>query len=233
MTSSIFMSSPINAILEGLYETNLTMADLKKRGDFGIGTFNDLDGELVLLDGAVYQMDVSGNVCKVSDNEKTPFATACFFHPSSREEIKNRLQYVDFIPFLDLCLPSRNMMYAIRVDGFYSRVRTRSVPRTANYTPLVEATALQKESEFKNVRGTLVGFFTPDFVPSVNVPGYHFHFITEDRKHGGHLLECDIEEGQVEIQFYSRMDLNFPMTLDYLCADFDRDAREDIEHAER
>ena len=231
-TSSIFMSSPINAILEGFYETNLTMAELKKKGDFGIGTFNDLDGELILIDGSVYQMDISGNVCMVDDDVKTPFATACFFKPSSHEVIRNRLDHEAFNRFLDVCLPSRNMMHAIRVNGFFSRMRTRSVPRTANYTPLVEATALQKESEFENVRGTLVGFFTPDFVPSINVPGYHFHFITENRKHGGHLLECDIDDGLLEIQFYSRLDLNFPITIDYLCADFDRDARKDIEKAE-
>ena len=125
------------------------------------------------------------------------------------------------------------MMYAIRIDGEFSHVRTRSVHRTNNYTPLVEATASQVISEFDDVAGTLLGFYTPDFIPSVNVPGYHFHFITADRTRGGHLLECDLTKGSMAMQFYTRMDLNLPMTLDYLSADFNRDAAEDLEKAER
>lgn len=227
------MPSPINAVLEGLYEANTTMAELKTHGNFGIGTFNDLDGELVLLDGIIYQLDINGNAQSIDDNEKTPFAAVCHFEPISTETVEAPLDYKHFQTFLDKCLPSRNMMYAIRVDGRFSRVRTRSVPRTENYTPLVKATAAQKESIFSNIDGTLVGFFTPAFIPSVNVPGFHFHFMTLDRSRGGHLLECDLISGTISVQFYTRLDLNLPITLDYLSADFNRNAAEDLEKAER
>lgn len=231
--NEIFMVSPINAILEGLYETPLTISELKKYGDFGIGTFNDLNGELVLLDGIAFQFDVDGVVHKVKDDEKTPFAAASFFQPFSVEEISSQLGYSHFNSFLDRSLPSLNMLYAIRVDGSFSRVRTRSVPKTKNYTPLVEATAFQKEMRLRDVEGTLVGFYTPEFMPSVNVPGFHFHFITKDRRQGGHLLECDLSRGKLSIQICNRLVLNLPMTLDYLSVDFNRDAKKDLEKAER
>ena len=231
--NEIFMVSPINAILEGLYETPLTISELKENGDFGIGTFNDLNGELILLDGVAYQFDVNGVVHKVADDEKTPFAASCFFEPFSFEEIDSHLNYSAFSSFLDNCLPSPNMVYAIRIDGEFSRVRTRSVPKTANYTPRVEATALQKESLFEDVEGTLVGFYTPEFMPSVNVPGYHFHFLTNDCRRGGHLLECELNKGRLSMQICSRLVLNLPMTLDYLSVDFHRDAKKDLEKAER
>lgn len=227
------MPSPINSVLEGLYEANTTMAELKKHGDFGIGTFNDLDGEMVLLDGIVYQLDIDGCAQSVGDNDKTPFAAVCNFDPITRENVENELNPQSFTAFLDQCLPSRNMMYAIRVDGLFSHLRTRSVRRTENYTPLVEATATQKVSVFEHTEGTLVGFFTPAFIPSVNVPGYHFHFITKDRSRGGHLLECSLSRGTVMIQFYTRLDLNLPVTLDYLSAEFHRNAAADLEKAER
>lgn len=230
---AVYMSSPINALLEGFYETNLTIGMLKEKGDFGIGTFNDLDGELLLVDGEVFQLDVNAIAHRVRDDVKTPFASACFFRPFSTEEVESELDYPAFSRFLDQCLPSPNMLYAIRVEGFFRRVRTRSVPRTANYTPLVEATAEQKEACFEQVEGTLVGFYTPGFIPSVNVPGYHFHFIDAARSQGGHLLECHLLRGKIQLQSYSRLDLNIPMTMDYLCAEFERDARKDIEQAER
>ena len=231
--NEIFMVSPINAILEGLYETPLTVAELKQHGDFGIGTFNDLNGELILLDGIVYQLDVDGIAHEVEDGQKTPFAASCFFNPFSVEEILSPLDHRAFNNFIDLCLPSPNMLYAIRIDGNFASVRTRSVPKTEKYTPLVEATALQKESLFKEVEGTLVGFYTPGFMPSVNVPGYHFHFLTSDCRRGGHLLACDLVNGRLSMQICTRLILNLPMTLDYLSVDFQRDARNDLEKAER
>ncbi|MBN2809191.1 MAG: acetolactate decarboxylase [Deltaproteobacteria bacterium] len=231
--NEIFMVSPINAILEGLYETPLTIAELKQHGDFGIGTFNDLNGELILLNGIAYRFDVDGLVHMVNDEEKTPFAAACFFEPFSDEEIQSPLDYSAFSHFLERCLPSPNLLYAIRVEGRFSRIRTRSVPRTENYTPLVEATAFQKELLLENVEGTLVGFHTPKFMPSINVPGYHFHFISKDCRYGGHLLECTLSCGRLSLQICSRLLLNMPMTLDYLSVDFNRDAREDLEKAER
>ena len=229
----VFMTSPINAILEGLYEANTSIKELKTHGDFGIGTFNDLDGELVLLDGKAYQLDGEGKACTVSGEELTPFATACFMEPVCDESIVAPLDYSEFNSFLEQCLPSPNLFYALRIDGVFDSVRTRSVLRTANYTPLVEATADLKTKEFGSVAGTLVGFYTPDFLPSVNVPGFHFHFINENRNEGGHLLECSIREGTLSIQFFHQLNLNLPVTLDYLGAEFGRDARKDIEQAER
>lgn len=232
-TPSIFMPSPINAVLEGLYEANTTMAELKSHGDFGIGTFNDLDGEMIMVDGQIYQMDINGCAHSVDDDERTPFAAVCRFKAISTDPIDQPVDADQFDNLLDKCLPSRNMMYAIRIEGLFSKVRTRAVKKTANYTPLAEATSAQKESIFENVEGTLVGFYTPDFIPSVNVPGYHFHFIMADRTHGGHLLECGLSKGSVAIQFYTRLDLNLPLTLDYLSAEFNRDATEDLKKAER
>ncbi len=229
---AIFMPSPINAILEGFYETNTTLADLKEHGDFGIGTFNDLDGEMVLVDGVTYRIDLDGNA-HVVDNEKTPFAAACFFEPYSEEHIEQPLDYQGFQDLLEICLPSKNMLYAIRVEGHFKHLKTRSVPRTKNHVPLVEATAHQKVTTFNDVDGVLVGFYTPTFIPSVNVPGYHFHFITETRDRGGHLLSCDMDRGMLSIQFYTQLDLHIPVTMDYMMADFERDARADLEKAER
>ena len=231
--SSIYMVSPINAILEGLYQTPCTLAELATHGDFGLGTFNDLDGELIRVDGETYQLDVDGVARRPDPLLGTPFAAVCHFEPYSTEPIRGMDQPEAFQSYLDQSVLSRNMMFAIRVDGHFGRVRTRSVPRTANHTPLVEATALQKVIDFTDVEGTLVGFYTPTFMPSVNVPGYHFHFITADRSRGGHLLECTVREAQCALQICTQMILNLPVTGDFLTTEFTRNARADIEKAER
>ncbi len=229
----LYMSSPINALLEGFYRDDITIATLREKGDFGIGTFNNLDGELIALAGRYFQLDLDGNARPAGDDLKTPFSTVCQFQPALTEEIAGPLAWEDFSARLRTILPSDNMFTALHMRGRFRSVRTRSVPRTENYRPLSEATDHQKLRRFENVEGHLVGFYTPGFVPSVNVPGFHFHFIDKDFTAGGHLLNCEPEHLDVRLQVFFSMELTLPKTLDYLTASFTRDAKKDLEKAEK
>ena len=233
MPSQLYMSSPINALLEGFYRDDVTIATLREKGDFGIGTFNNLDGEMVALDGRYFQLDLDGNARPVGDDLKTPFSTVCQFQPTLTEEIAGPLSWEAFSAQLKTILPSDNMFTALHLQGRFRSVLTRSVPRTENYRPLSEATDHQKLRRFENVDGHLVGFYTPGFVPSVNVPGFHFHFIDRDFTAGGHLLNCEPEHLDVRLQVFFSMELTLPKTLDYLTASFTRDAKKDLEKAEK
>ena len=233
MASMLYTSSPINALLEGFYRDDVTIATLREKGDFGIGTFNNLDGELIALDGRYFQLDLDGNARAVGDDLKTPFSTVCRFQPTLAEEIAGPLSWESFSAQLKTILPSDNMFTALHMRGRFRTVLTRSVPRTENYRPLSEATDHQKLRRFENVDGHLVGFYTPGFVPSVNVPGFHFHFIDRDFTAGGHLLNCEPEHLDVRLQLFFSMELTLPKTLDYLTASFTRDAKKDLEKAER
>ena len=232
-SSMLYMSSPINALLEGFYSDDVTIDTLRAKGDFGIGTFNNLDGELVALGGRLFQLELDGHARAVDGAMKTPFATVCQFSPMLTEEFLSPLAYGKFLEQLTAILPSANMFYAIHMEGRFREVRTRSVPRTDNYRPLAEATDKQKICQFTDVDGHLVGFYTPSFVPSVNVPGFHFHFIDAALSRGGHLLSCMPERLEVRLQIIYSMELTLPKTLDYLTASFTRDAKKDLEKAEK
>ncbi len=233
MHTSLYISSPINAIVEGLYRDDITIDTLKVKGDFGIGTFNNLDGEMIALGGHFYQLDLHGDARPVEDDMKTPFATMCHFKPFLEEAIAAPMSYASFERHLKLTLPSDNMFYAIHMKGKFTAIETRSVPRTDNYQPLSEATAHQKIRHFRDVEGHLVGFYTPPFVPSVSVPGFHFHFINSDFTAGGHLLRCEPVCLDIRLQIFFSMELTLPKTLDYLTASFMRNAEKDLEKAER
>ena len=229
----IYLSAPVNALVEGIFEENIPVAEIRKHGDFGLGTFNDLDGELVMLDGQVYRAAADGSVSLVGAQALSPFACVTFFHPTSSENSKGELAYADFLAWLTMLMPSPNLFYAFRIEGLFKQVKTRSVPRQEHYRPLVEATKGQPEFYFNNVSGSLVGFFTPNFMASVNVPGMHLHFLSQDRQQGGHVLECQVKQVRAEIQFLYTMEMSLPHNLDYLTWDFQRDIRGDLDKAEK
>ena len=231
---SLYLCAPVNALVEGIYEEKIPLQELKRHGDFGLGTFNHLDGEMVLLDGQVYQICGNGQVNRITDDSVlTPFAAVTFYHPLSHENLAKEMPYESFLDWLGALLPSPNIFYAIRIEGTFSRIRARSVPRQENYRPLAEAATGQSLFHWQDIQGTLAGFFTPSFLPSVSVPGLHLHFLSDDHGRGGHLLECVPTEVRVGVQMIYHLELSLPSSLDYLTWDFRRDSGADLHKAEK
>ena len=231
--SLLYICAPLNALVEGIYEENIHLGEVLKHGNFGIGTFDDLDGEMVILDGTIYQITAEGRVNWIEDPAATPYAMVTFFHPVLFAEMDNEMQYVRFLEWLNGLLPSPNIFYSIRVDGDFARVRARSVPKQANYRPLADVVSDQSIFHYENIRGTLAGFYTPEFMSSLSVPGHHLHFLSADGASGGHLIACTPRRVRASIQPIHRLELNMPMTTDYLNLNFQRNLGTDIDKIEK
>lgn len=230
---TLYLSAPVNALVEGIFRADTTIGDIRRHGDFALGTFNQLDGEMVMVDGETYQVSGAGDVRPVGDDVGSPFAVAAFFRELTRDELPAGFDSIEalFAQLADL-LPSPNLMYALRIEGRFSLVRTRSVPKQENYRPLVEVTRDQPVFERQDVEGLLVGFHTPQFMSSLNVPGFHLHFLSSDRTFGGHLLNCSADRALVCVQILRRLRMDLPVSLDYLTLDFARDISGDLAEAE-
>jgi len=225
--------STINALMKGFYETDFDFASIKEYGDFGIGTFNALDGEMVALDGKFYQVKSDGSVCKVDDSVKSAFCMVKFFSSDRKIRLKGENDYVHMIEQLEQKISSKNIFYAAKIEGRFNYVKARSVPRQQKpYKELSEAAKEQSVFEFKDIEGSLVGFRFPDYMSEVNMAGWHFHFISKDGACGGHVLDCTLADGYITIDESSDFYLELPRTEDFLKTDFkklDKDALKKIE----
>ena len=228
----LYVTAPVNALVEGLYREDTSISEILSKGDFGLGTFDDLDGEMVILDGVVYQLRSNGKAYEVKPNQKSPFACVTSFAPYSFEMIEMPMIFSELFSFFDRTLPSKNMIYALKIEGDFTRVRTRSVPKQDAYKPLVEVAREQPEFLFQDISGVMVGFWTPNFLDKITVPGYHLHFLTDDRNKGGHLLDCKTKKIKISIQHISRVELSLPITLDFMTRDLNRDISSDLKEAE-
>jgi len=209
--------STIDALLAGVYDGSMSCGELLEYGNFGIGTFDHLDGEMIVLDGEVYQIKSDGKVYKPELNIMTPFATVCSFRPDMTFTIPDGTDYNGLELFIDNRAPNQNEFIAIKLTGKFSRMKVRSVPSQEKpYSPLVEVTKNQTVFEVEDVQGTIVGFRSPPFVKGINVPGYHCHFISADRNQGGHILDCEIISGIGEVDSCNRFLLILPEDSDSL-----------------
>ncbi|MBI4674742.1 MAG: acetolactate decarboxylase [Chloroflexi bacterium] len=229
----LYLCAPINALVEGIFEEKIPFTEIKKHGDFGLGTFDQLAGEMVMLNGAIYQITADGRVTIVDEQACTPFAAVTWFNPLTHDQLDHPATYQEFLHWLGTLLPSPNIFYALRIYGAFSYVKVRSVPKQECYRPLVQVTQSQPTFEFHNVRGTLAGFFTPSFMGAVSVPGLHLHFLSGDLQHGGHLLECAPVQISAGAQFLYAVEIALPSSLEYLTADLQRDIAQDLKRAEK
>jgi len=230
----VFQTSTINALLKGIYDGDVSYGELKSNGDFGLGTFNALDGEMIGLEGTFYQIKVDGVAYPVKDSMKTPFAVVTFFAPDKTVALDTTNNYTQLKTYLDGLLPSRNIFYAIKIEGKFKYIKTRSVPgQNKPYPPLVEVVKEQAFFEFQDIAGTIVGFRSPDYVQGINVPGYHMHFITKDKKAGGHLLECRIQNVTVEIDNIHNLFMALPHGGEFYNVDLAQDKKRELETVEK
>lgn len=231
---TLYVSAPVNSLVEGIYRENKTLKQVMRNGDFGLGTFNDLDGELMLLGGKAYQITGDGRVNEPDKDACTPFACVTHFHEMLSEEINYNIEDFDrLMAMIKEIIPSKNMMYALWIDGDFESMTVRSVAKQDHYRPLAEVAKDQQLFMRNGISGTLAGFYTPDFLGSINVTGTHLHFLSDDRSYGGHLLNCKPIRMRIGIQILKSLKMDLPFSFEYLTADFARNVKEDLEVAEK
>ena len=217
--AEVYQTSTMTALLDGIYDGEVTIAELLTHGDFGLGTFNHLDGEMVVLGGVCHHLRADGSASVAAPDDHTPFAAVTWFQPETTVPLPEPASRADVEARIDEAIATANLMQAIRITGTFSRVRTRTVmAQSAPYPPLTEATAGEPVTEVRDVTGTLAGFRTPDYEQGISVAGYHLHFIDESRRHGGHALDFEMRRGTITISTASELHLSLPRTPSFLTA---------------
>jgi len=210
-THSIFQYSTINALMQGVFDGQLTVGELRKKGDFGLGTFNALNGEMIVYNGQVFRANSQGDVLQVNDNECVPFATIGTFKADSIITFSNPIILTKIEALLDSVLPSVSLFYAIRVEATFDTLTIRSVsPQSKPYKPLVEVVKNQTVQSYKNAKGTFIGFKMPNYMGEANVKGYHLHYLSADKLKGGHVLDAVLKSGRVIISYFYHYSLQLP-----------------------
>jgi acetolactate decarboxylase len=230
---TLFQVSTSGALVAGLYQGAVSAAVVLQHGDFGLGTFADLNGEMVIVDGRVFQAKGDGTVNEVSGDAKAPFAVVTKFAPDIDTELPPTSSLAELEALCDELRPSNNIFYAVRLDGAFTSVKTRAVSPPPADTRLVDAARIQAEFEFSNASGALVGLWSPGFSNAFSIPGYHFHFLSDARDHGGHLLACSSERLRVRIERLTDFHLALPTNEAYLKADLSKNSADELAYAEQ
>jgi acetolactate decarboxylase len=206
----IFYASLNRAIHQGQYGGTMTVADLLRHGDHGVGSTDRLAYELVITDGKAYGIPADGKAYELPDTTRIPFAAVKIFRSDQKQHVSGQLNLQDLETFLD-SLITRNAFAAVRIKGRFPSIRYRSFqPQQRPYLPTDEVPNVVFTRS--NLEATLVGFYTPASAEVINSPVYHFHFVDRERTTGGHVLDLIVAEADIEVDYADGLRVSLPDT---------------------
>ena len=228
------------SLLQGLtfgdYTGSVTVAELKKMGDIGIGTFDKLNGELIMLDGVVYRAAGDGSVEVVNDEETIPFADVTYFD-NDEEQKADAVESIDALKELlnkKVEELGENRFYMVRIDGVFPEMHVRSeLAQEKPYQPLAKVLETdQTFYDFEDVKGTVVGLYCPAYMNMLNAVGWHFHFISDDRQAGGHVVNLRGDKATIKWDYTQEFSMKLPDSEAFKDYDLTVDQSEDIKKVE-
>lgn len=233
---TLFQVSLLQCLTYGDYCGSITVGELKQHGDTGIGTFNRLNGEMILLDGRVYRAAGDGSVEMVSDDETVPFGMAAFLEPDETGTLQEIPDFDALCGRLNRMAAEKgiNRFYMIRIDGLFREVNVRSV--YAQQEPYQRLAKVMEHDQtffdYKNIEGTLVGLYCPPYMASLNAVGWHLHFVSGDKTKGGHVLGVNIADAVLNWDNIGGFRMLLPQHEGFNRLDLTVDQSEDIKKIE-
>lgn len=205
--------------MDGVSETGISAAKLASMGNQGLGTFARMNGELLLLDGKVYQLQAEGNVREADETDQIPFAVSTQFVSQQTTDVKLRNKD-DIDNALDgFNDHAKNLFMTYRINGHFDYLRCRTVRgQEFKGQPLSELGKKQSVETYDNVDGVIIGFRTPKNWQGFGVAGEHLHFMKADRRAGGHVLEVKAEVVEMQMAVASNVHVELPTSEDFNAA---------------
>lgn len=233
---TIYQVALLQSLTQGYYDGIIKVSELKQHGDTGIGTFEGVNGEMIVLDGTVYQALGDGTVQVADDNETVPFSNVTFFDKDGSVELSDINDINALKEKLNAMVEEngKNLFYFIKVNGTFDKMNVRSeLKQEKPYKSLDQALATdQREFNYDNINGTVVALYCPGYMDGLNTPGWHFHFISDDKTKGGHILDLNFKKATAEYDSTPGFDMCLTDNGDFQKMELSKDVSDAIKKVE-
>lgn len=237
MQNKMYQVSTLQALALGYSRAVIKVEELLQEGDTGLGTFEDVNGEMILMDGKCFRADQNGNVTVVPSDTGVPFAAVAKHYGEQQFPLRDMPDITSIRTELTRKIEERfglNSMHVVRIDGVFEKVDARSeAPYRSHHVTLKEVLCkTQKAFIFENIRGSLVGVYFPDYMDGINMPGWHLHFLSEDRSKGGHVFDVSLKEATAKVDKITNILINLPKEAAFDTYSLKQDLQDEIKSVE-
>jgi len=236
-SNKIYQASTLQALALGYTKSVVTVGELLGHGDTGLGTFENVDGEMIVVDGVCYQAKQDGSIVPASEETGVPFAVSGFVKDGRKFEIEKLTDIESIKQELTLRIEEDfglNSIHIARIDGWFESVHARAgAPYRSQHVTLKNILSkTQKDFCFERLYGTLVCVYYPDYMDGINAAGWHLHFISQDRTLGGHIFQVSLSSGECLLQKMDRIEIQLPREAAFDTYSLKQASRDEIAEVE-
>lgn len=237
-SNKIYQVSTLQALALGYTRPVVTVEELLQNGDTGLGTFENVDGEMIIIDGVCYQAKQDGSIVRSENSTGVPFAVAGFLKNGRKIEFGEKKDIEAIKLALTMIIDDDfglNSIHVARIDGWFDTIRARAgAPYQSQHVTLKTILSkTQKDFSFEKTEGTLVCVYFPDYMDGINASGWHMHFISKDKKFGGHVFEASMSSGECLIQKMDRIDIQLPRDAAFDTYSLKQASKDEIKEVEQ
>ena len=225
MERKFYQVSTLNALMLGNFDGVVDVRELLAHGAWGIGTYEGLDGEAIVCDGKAFNGQADGVARPYGDTKRLAFATVADFSDRAGSFRLGRIDTGDNLDGVKDALERARVAYddndnawcMMAMHGAFPHVHVRSCfKQTAKpYPMLPEVASCQREFRFTDQEGWVIGVWVPTYLDGINMPGWHIHFLSDDRKRGGHLLGLSVDSAKGTIETYADFEMRMPTNTEF------------------
>lgn len=217
-----FQVSTLNALMVGNFDGAVTVGCLKRHGSWGIGTYEGLDGEAIICDGHAYHAHYDGTATEYANGNRLAFATVADL---TDRATAIRLQGISKLAAIKHALDRARRAYddndnawcLVSLRGSFTDILVRSCRKceTKPYPTFPELASNQYEHAYARDTGWLIGVWTPTYLEGINMPGWHLHYLSDDRSRGGHVLNLSVDQATGRLETYCRFEMALPTNREF------------------
>ncbi|MBT0726418.1 acetolactate decarboxylase [Rosenbergiella australiborealis] len=197
--SKITQYSTIGALMSGHLSGDFATGTPHNKQLFGLGCSCGISGELTVSQGQFWEATAGEPLHHFTDKH-LPFLQVTEFVAEHSFSAKNVTDN-NIDKLLSEQLPIANIFLAVNVKSCFDEVVIRRPQRDEKHSRTAkEMSEVQHVDKLSSVSGQLIGFWTPELFGRISVPGFHFHFLSDDEQHSGHVLSFSAAEATVDYQ---------------------------------
>lgn len=223
---TLVQASTLNALMLGNFDRTVSVREFLHLADTGIGTYTGLDGEAIFEGGVAYKAAADGSVVVMGPDEGVAFGTVARFDESVPEFELTGIADIEALKkaLAPYVAGNQNVFYMIKANGLFRTMHVRSCFACEKpYPTLSEVAKNQREFHFENTRGSVIAVWCPAYVNGINLPGWHFHYLSGDKTQGGHILGLSADSMHVRLNRIERFDLTLPQNPEFAARDLCED----------
>lgn len=209
--TKIYQFSTIGALMSGYFLPDEDIYKVCSCSSIGLGCSANLNAEMTIFNGTPYTATAEQSTETPKAPLDVPFYQVTDFNNFHEYNI-GEASFKTLEQFVRTVMPLNNNFIALRIEAIFHTLKLRRPYSSNSERSIQEVSGNQEVLTYDEIKGHLIGFWTPEMFGRISVPGFHLHFLSDDKSTSGHVLDYHFSSAILQIEEKNVIEITHPTT---------------------